>query len=224
MSKHDINIKTFVKHYTDELDREYNNLVINLYSMASTETDPDACRMALQLAAGNLSRVIDDMRGYLNGYNNVICLAEDENEELRIKVAELKAVNDKLSDIIAEQSKKINDMQESSYDTVVKEASELLNYFKSRVEHIAKSEVYIKRTKLPKKMESSPKFEHAIDNNVLISQYRENGNSITREMLQYWQSRCSITYQGLRNRLMQLGVWVDRKEKKYEQTRSGVNK
>lgn len=50
-----------------------------------------------------------------------------------------------------------------------------------------------------------------IEDDELIRMYKENGNTITQEMLKYFQSKTSITYQGLRVRLQALGVWEGKK-------------
>lgn len=54
---------------------------------------------------------------------------------------------------------------------------------------------------------SSVAFKHGIDNEELKRVYVANNYKITKDMLEYFNSKEKITYDGLRKRLQSLGVW-----------------
>ena len=62
------------------------------------------------------------------------------------------------------------------------------------------------RLKNKGKGENSIRFNHNIDSEKLIEEYKQAGNRITSEMTRRYSAK-GITYQGLRKRLITEGVW-----------------
>lgn len=62
------------------------------------------------------------------------------------------------------------------------------------------------RLKNQGKGENSIRFNHNIDSEKLIEEYKQAGNRITSEMTRRYSAK-GITYQGLRKRLITEGVW-----------------
>lgn len=56
----------------------------------------------------------------------------------------------------------------------------------------------------------SNRYIQELDTEELIKVYRENGNSIPKYVKEEYTRKCGITYNGLRERLIKAGVWVNR--------------
>ena len=56
----------------------------------------------------------------------------------------------------------------------------------------------------------SNRYIQELDTEELIKVYRENGNSIPKYVKEEYARKYGITYNGLRERLIKAGVWVNR--------------
>ena len=85
----------------------------------------------------------------------------------------------------------------------------VLSLVESNVKAVSTA-VYMKSEANKNTGNKSSRFISEIDTYKLIKDYTDNGYSITKEMLVWYKDRYNITYNGLRNRLINAKVWRGR--------------
>lgn len=131
---------------------------------------------------------------------------EEENKKLREKIKELEAENNILKGIKEKQDKEVSARWKELADRI-REQMSLIDENKSL---IAASAGNREKQKHATGSESN-RFIQELDTEELIRVYRENGNSIPKEVKEYYKRKYGITYNGLRERLIKAEVWVGRR-------------
>lgn len=241
-SLHDRDQKYIDGWYLDMLEHE-QHVVTNLYQEAFAQKDEDV-KGVLNATATRLGNIIKSMKDYHNGYKEgrettiynmeqQIATLKEEKAALNGQLTTLKEMYEKLAKEYATLKDTTYDLLEKNEtletklnsiktddvpytlerDALLKRASDLLDLIENKASMMAANVNYVKKLRERSRGEEHPRYNHAIDDELLKSQYMESGK-LTEDIVEYWQARTDVTYQGLRERLKLLGVWQYNKDKK----------
>lgn len=116
-----------------------------------------------------------------------------DNKELIDKYIEIADKYNKLLECVLDALQENN----KNMDEMINSNNDILN----TLDEASKSVIYNRATK--KKGKDNPNYKVDIDTDTLIKDYIENNYRLTSEMC----SKYNLTYQGIRLRLVERGIW-----------------
>lgn len=157
----------------------------------------DAVENALFNLAASFG-IISDWIEYYRQVQEVIIDESENNQTLKERIKYLENLNNYKDEVM---------------NNLVKNNGEALRNALELIEENAKLIAASKGNREKQRVArgaNSNKFIQEIDNDELVSLYSKAGYKLTKEILEYYNSKTSVTYQGLKVRLQSLGVWKGR--------------
>ena len=132
--------------------------------------------------------------------------AENDRELLKRENNSLKNM---LSEIENGTAREIKTANEEYINNELKVMRELIDLVRNNVEALSTSEFM--RSDVNKQVgEKSPLYKKDINTDELIEMYIKSGYKLTDEVVNYFNSKATISYNGLMERLKKQGVWRGR--------------
>lgn len=150
----------------------------------------------IRVLAGQVFSIIDEWQTYYNRFNTIINKDKDNNIVEKI-LKENKALSSALVEIIERYSRQVR---------YTKDLAESINKVLNLIDDNASALEFSVRAKKSKGV-NSPSYIKELDTQELVSKYIKAGYKLTTEIASEYQDKFGITYNGLRNRLIQAGVW-----------------
>ena len=206
-----INHRHVVKHMEDDLC-ELKNLLEHYLEIDALE-DLDEAKKLLNLAYGSISSYYKSWSSYLRTYN----LSYEKDFEETIRKSN-EALSKNIEDSIRkdEELRKLKDQLkeiQNKVDTLLIENGRLkeqirgvnvIDYISEKAEHLARSEAFmIRQTRQHPKGDKHVKYRQDVKIDDLVADYQSEGYKLTYKIIQKY----GMTYQGLKVRLVEAGVW-----------------
>lgn len=150
----------------------------------------------IRALAGQVFSIIDEWQTYYNRFNTIINKDKD-NDIVEKILKENKALSSALVEIIERYSRQVG---------YTKDLAESINKVLNLIDDNASALEFSVRAKKSKGV-NSPSYIKELDTQELVSKYIKAGYKLTTEIASEYQEKFGITYNGLRNRLIQAGVW-----------------
>ena len=150
----------------------------------------------IRVLAGQVFSIIDEWQTYYNRFNTIINKDKD-NDIVEKILKENKALSSALLEIIERYSRQVG---------YTKDLAESINKVLNLIDDNASALEFSVRAKKSKGV-NSPSYIKELDTQELVSKYIKAGYKLTTEIASEYQEKFGITYNGLRNRLIQAGVW-----------------
>jgi len=145
---------------------------------------------------------LDDWSKYYSLFNTIL-VEKTENDTKEI--ARLKGIIESLEDEVS----RLKDENNNRVDKVVKDLNKVLNTIEENAKLIAGSKG--NRAKQANAVGvNSNRYIQGLDTEKLISIYKDNNYTLTKEVKELYHRKYGITYNGLRERLIKAGVWKGR--------------
>ena len=217
----------------EQLGEAYNNLHNELTAAGLLDTDAaQVCLYATLDYMLGIKDVVDDWNRYVNAYKEVVIKQRKEDDDIakqveywrgRAEQAERQVLvaNESVNQAVKtagkvceEAGQIVNDSKQIINDTVnsglLSRANSLMDVFERRVEVLANTDNFVRHCKAPKSGETAPKFIQEISTEELVDLYEKNGYKLTDDIVQHFNKVARISWHGLRERLIQAGVWKGR--------------
>ena len=150
----------------------------------------------IRVLAGQVFSIIDEWQTYYNRFNTIINKDKD-NDIVEKILKENKVLSSALVEIIERYSRQVG---------YTKDLAESINKVLNLIDDNASALEFSVRAKKSKGV-NSPSYIKELDTQELVSKYIKAGYKLTTEIASEYQEKFGITYNGLRNRLIQAGVW-----------------
>lgn len=199
MSLHStININLILDKLKIELSKLADNEQFMLEQIAKID-DPD-----VRVVVAGYIYSVTEFEQYWTKYCNMFDLAvEKDVESLTAEVERLKIENN----ILKSHVQHLN-IEREVVQQQIETLGDVVKCIESNANLIAGSIGNRRKMSQRATGEHSVKFDHSVDNEQLVRDYNLEGCKITNELLTKYPS---MTYDGLRKRLMSLGAWRGRK-------------
>lgn len=155
----------------------------------------------IRALAGQVFSIIDEWQTYYNRFNTIINKDKD-NDIVEKILKENKVLSSALVEIIERYSRQVG---------YTKDLAESINKVLNLIDDNASALEFSVRAKKSKGV-NSPSYIKELDTQELVSKYIKAGYKLTTEIASEYQEKFGITYNGLRNRLIQAGVWKANKQ------------
>jgi SMC interacting uncharacterized protein involved in chromosome segregation len=188
-----ITLEKIVKKTDEELSYAKENLGKAYIMLSKGSRSED-----MELLIGEAYNTIDSWSQYYHKFNDILT---NKIEELNKENIELIAENNRL--------KKEREQLESKVDTIVNQLDNVLKEIEANAKLIASSKGNREKQRNATGVNSN-RYIQELDTEELIRVYRENNNSIPKEVKDVYHRKYGITYGGLRERLIKAGVWKGR--------------
>lgn len=197
--------KSIIDNYMDEININYKMIddinTYNINKIGKLENEIEYSRKSNGIIMDEVKRLKKEHKEYI--------ALQDETIMLKSKIIKLE------NDIKVLENKRVDYIPPQAEFGEYKELKELMDLIKNNVKSLAVSE-YMRSDEYKEKAmlrgEDSHRFKHSINNEELRTMYVNSGNKLTNDIVEYFNSRVKggVTYQGLCNRLKEMGAWVGR--------------
>lgn len=188
-----ITLEKLVKKTDEDLMSAKDSLGRAYMMMSKGDTSEDT-----MLLIGEAYNIVDSWQTYYHKFNQILA---DKIESLNRENVELITENNRL--------KEEREQLENKVDIVLKQLDAVLKEIESNAKLIAGSKGNREKQRNAVGANSN-RFIQELDTEELIRVYRENNNSIPKDIKELYHRKYGITYNGLRERLIKAGVWKGR--------------